>query len=71
MATEFKPLATLRGGRTKKSFKLFFNPENHCIYIEQSGFFSSSKVKTGAMASSWEMAYHRATTKSLPLRIAS
>lgn len=60
MATDFKPLATLRGGRTKKSFKFFWNQENHTVYIEQASFFSSSKVKTGIIASSWQMAYHAA-----------
>jgi hypothetical protein len=59
-SSEFKPLASLRGRRTKKVFKFFWHTENHCIYIEQSGFFSSSKARTGAMASSWEMAYHAA-----------
>ncbi|HVX91022.1 MAG TPA: hypothetical protein VHC20_05365 [Candidatus Paceibacterota bacterium] len=60
MSSEFKPLATLHGGRTKKKFKFFWNTENHHVYLEQSGFFGSSKVKTGAVASSWEMAYHAA-----------
>ena len=60
MTNDFKPLATLHGGRTKKAFKFFWNPENHSVYIEQSGFFGSSKVKTGIVASRWEMAYHAA-----------
>ncbi len=60
MNSELKPLATLRGGRTKKAFKFFWNTENHHVYLEQSGFFGSSKVKTDMIASSWEMGYHAA-----------
>ncbi len=58
--SEFKPIATLRGGRTKKPFKLYWNTENHHIYVERSGFFSTTKEKIGSFASSWEMAYHAA-----------
>lgn len=59
-STEFKPLATLKGGRTQRPYKFFWNTRTHSVYIEQSGFFSSSKVKTDIVASSWEMAYHAA-----------
>jgi hypothetical protein len=60
MNDELKPLGTIRGGRSKKPFKFFWSPKDHHVYVEQSGFFSSSKAKTGMMASSWEMAYHAA-----------
>ena len=56
----FKPLATLRGGQSKRPIKFFWNTENHYVYYEQSGFFGSSKVKSKYMTSSWEMAYHAA-----------
>jgi len=60
MNDELKPLGTLRGRSSKKPYKFFWHPKDHHVYIEQAGFFSSSKVKTGLMASSWEMAYHAA-----------
>jgi hypothetical protein len=56
----YKPLATLKGKRSKATFKFFWNAEDKHIYIEKSGFFSSSKVKLGQIASSWDMAYHAA-----------
>lgn len=61
MATsELKPLATLRGGRTKKVFKFFWNTRNHHVYLERPAFFGSSIDKLPLIASSWEMAYHSA-----------
>jgi len=60
-STEFIPLATLRGSRTKKAYKFFWNPENHGVYLEKpTTLFGSSKEKTSITASSWEMAYHAA-----------
>ena len=60
-SSDYKPLATLRGGRTKKVFKFFWNTENHYVYLEKPvTFFTSPKEKTSIMASSWEMAYHAA-----------
>jgi hypothetical protein len=56
----FRPLGTLLGGRTKHPFKFFWNTENHHVYVEQGGFFGSSKVKTNLFAAHWEMAYHAA-----------
>ena len=57
----YKPLATLKGGRSKSTFKFFWNTEDHYIYLEKSGFFGgASKVRTPHYASSWEMAYHAA-----------
>jgi hypothetical protein len=60
MSNELKPLGTIRGGRSKRPFKFFWHPKDHHVYVEKSGFFSSSKEKTGIYASSWEMAYHAA-----------
>ena len=60
MSDELKPLGTIRGKRSKKPYKFFWSPKNHHVYIERSGFFSSTKEKTGHLASSWEMAYHAA-----------
>lgn len=59
--SEFKPLATLHGKRTKKTYKFLWNTENHCVYIEEKSTFGfPKKVKTSITASSWEMAYHAA-----------
>lgn len=60
MSDEIKPLGTIRGRRSKKPYKFFWHSKDHHVYVEQMGFFSSSKVKTGLIASSWEMAYHAA-----------
>ena len=54
----FLRIATLRGGRTNRKFTFYWNKENHYIYQEVSGFFSTSKEKMSLCASSWEMSYH-------------
>ena len=61
MSDEIKPLGTIRGKRSKKPFKFFWHSKDHHVYIEQTSFLcGSSKVKTGVIASNWEMAYHAA-----------
>ena len=57
----FKPLATLHGKRTNKTYKFYWHTENHNIYRDETTFFGgTSKEKIGQVASSWEMAYHAA-----------
>lgn len=56
--SRFIRIATLVGGRTKKKYRLFWNRENHYVYQEVSGFFSSSMQKTELFASSESAAFH-------------
>lgn len=57
----YKPLVTLKGKQSKRTFRLFWNTEDHYVYVEKTGFLgSTTKVRTPHYTSSWEMAYHAA-----------
>ena len=61
-ATNIK-IGQLQGGKTKKTFKVYWNPDTKRVLVEQpgSGFFGgSSLTDTKSVTSSAEMAMHAA-----------
>jgi hypothetical protein len=49
-------LATIKGGHTKKSFGVHWDPETKRVYVEQPTMFSSTMIDTKLQASRAEMA---------------
>ncbi len=60
MSTPSQPVAILRGGRTKRSFEIFWNPDTKKIYVKKPGLFGSSMEDTKVLASSRNMAFNAA-----------
>jgi len=51
-------IGRVQGGKTKKGYPVHWDPDTKKVFIEQSGFFSSSLVDTKGQASRGEMAMH-------------
>jgi hypothetical protein len=58
MASEYQLVATLHGGRSKKSFKVFWHPTTQKVVVERPDFFGATRIDTRGLASSRNMAFN-------------
>ena len=51
-------LSNVQGGKTKKAYRVHWDPESKRVYIEKPGLFGSTLNDTKGQASRGEMAMH-------------
>jgi hypothetical protein len=51
-------IGRVQGGKTKKIYPVYWDPETKKVFVEQTGFLSGTIIDTKSMASRAEMAMH-------------